>query len=227
MADNRQLSISIAPLFAAPLATAELPDAERLNAELEAVLLANETEQHRNPRPTHIPQREVFESDFDLFRWPQQCIQRIRHLVLESIGRVVAELSGYTPQDMARLKMHNHTWFHITRYGGSFVAHNHPMASWSSVYCVRAGEEVGERRDSGVLRFLDHRPGSNMFIDPANAHLRVPFNFGHYSMRLRAGQLVIFPSYLTHEVATFMGKDLRITIASNCWFVEQSGSPAT
>jgi uncharacterized protein (TIGR02466 family) len=225
--DNSRISFSIAPLFAAPLATTDLPGAERLNVELEALLLARENEEHRNPHPTHIPQREVFESDFDLFRWPEPCVQTLRRFVLESVGRVVAELSGFTAQDMARLTMHNHTWFHVTRHGGSFVAHNHPNASWSSVYCVRAGDEVAERRDSGVLRFLDHRPGSNMFIDPANAHLRMPFNFGHYSMRLRAGQLVIFPSYLTHEVATFMGSDIRITIASNCWFVQQSAGSHT
>jgi uncharacterized protein (TIGR02466 family) len=217
----QQSRISIAPLFAAPLATTELQDAAALNAELEALLLEHENDQHRNPHPTHFPQREVFESHFDLFRWRSPCIQALREFVLDATGRVVAELSGYSPQEMARLKLHNHTWFHVTRHGGSFVAHNHPMASWSSVYCVRPGEEAPERRDSGVLRFLDHRPGSNMFIDPANVNLRVPFNFGHYSMKLRTGQLVIFPSYLVHEVAPFMGHDTRITIASNFWFTRQ------
>jgi uncharacterized protein (TIGR02466 family) len=211
-------ALTIFPIFAAPVATRELKGAEELNAELEELLLAREDDQHRNPRPTHLPQPEVYESNFDLFRWPEPCIQTLRRFVMESVGEVVAQLNGYPATGMAKMQVHNHTWFHVSRYGGSFVAHNHPMASWSTVYCVRAGEELPERRDSGVLRFLDQRPGSNMFIDPGNAKLRVPFNFGHYAMRLAPGQLVIFPSYLVHEVATFLGHDTRITIASNCWF---------
>lgn len=214
--------LDIFPLFASPVATRKLENAEKLNAELTQLLLARETQEFKNPYPTHIEQREVFESNFDFFRWPEPCIQALRSFMLESIGEVVADLNGYTPQEMGRLQLHNHTWFHVTRHGGSFVAHNHPMASWSAVYCVRAGEQVPDRKDSGVLRFLDHRPGSNMFMDPANVKQRVPFNFGHYSMRLSAGQIVIFPSYLVHEVATFLGNDTRITVATNCWFTLRS-----
>jgi uncharacterized protein (TIGR02466 family) len=209
-------------LFAVPVATRSLEGAEALNAELEKILLERETAEYRNPHPTHLEQKEVFESNFDLFRWPESAVQTLRTFVLDSVAEFVADLNGYTAQDMARMQLHNHTWFHVSRHGGSFVAHNHPMASWSTVYCVRAGEQVPERRDSGVLRFLDHRPGSNMFMDPANVRLRVPFNFGHYSMRLAAGQLVLFPSYLVHEVATFMGQDTRITVASNCWFTTRA-----
>ena len=210
--------LELFPLFATPVATRTLQDAEALNSELEKLILERENEEYRNPYPTHHPQREVFESNFDLFRWPEPCIQSLRSFVMESVGQLVAELNGYSTVEMAKMQLHNHTWFHVSRHGGSFVAHNHPMASWSTVYCVRGGEEVPERRDSGMLRFLDQRPGSNMFIDPGNAKLRVPFNFGHYALRLGAGQLVIFPSYLVHEVATFLGRDTRITIASNCWF---------
>lgn len=209
-------------LFAAPIATRMLEDAEELNAELTTLLLSRETEEYRNPYPTHMQQREVYESNFDMFRWTEPCIRTLRAFVLDSIVEVVAELSGYTREDVAQFQVHNHTWFHVSRHGGSFIAHNHPMASWSAVYCVSPGEASEERRDSGVLRFLDHRPGSNMFMDPANVKLRMPFNFGHYSVRLAAGQLVIFPSYLVHEVATFMGNDERITVATNCWFSQRA-----
>ncbi|HBX36001.1 MAG TPA: hypothetical protein DEG76_01275 [Pseudohongiella sp.] len=210
------------PLFASPVATRSLQKAEGLNQELAQLILQREAEPYRNPNPTHIPQREVFESNFDMFRWPEPCVQTLRGFMMESIAQVVAQLNGYSAEQMRQFNIHNHTWFHVTRFGGSFVAHNHPMASWSAVYCVTPGEEVAERRDSGVLRFLDHRPGSNMFLDPANARLQVPYNFGHYSMRLAAGQLVIFPSYLVREVAPFLGQDVRITVASNCWFTQRA-----
>jgi len=214
--------LSTFALFATPMATRTLEGADGLNRELEELLLARETDQYRNPYPTHMEQQEVFESNFDMFRWPEPCIQTLRAFMMESIAELVAELSGYTSEEMAGLQIHNHTWFHVTRHAGSFVSHNHPMASWSAVYCVRPGEQAPERRDSGVLRFMDPRPGCNMFMDPANVKVRMPFNFGHYSMRLAPGQLVIFPSYAMHEVAPFMGRDCRITVATNCWFTSRA-----
>ncbi|TLY95432.1 MAG: hypothetical protein E6K23_11765 [Gammaproteobacteria bacterium] len=38
-------------------------------------------------------------------------------------------------------------------------------------------------------------------------------------MRLEEGRVVVFSSYLFHEVAPFYGRDARITVASNCWLV--------
>lgn len=214
--------IDIRPIFATPLASLELADANALNRELEALLCAREIDAHRNPEPTHVPQNEVFESDFNLFHWPDDCIARLRRFMLGAVGEVVAELNGYDREDMAQRAIQAQAWYHITRQGGSFVAHNHPMASWSAVYCVCAGADVPERRDSGALRFLDQRPGTNMYLDAGNMRLRQPYSFGHFAMRLRPGQLVIFPAHLMHEVAAFMGTDLRITIAANCWFPRQS-----
>ena len=209
--------IDIEPLFAAPLAFVEHPDPASLNPALEALLLARSTDEYRNPTPSHIPQPETFESRFDMFRWPEAPVRALRDFMLGSVLRVVVDLNGYDEADANRLVLKNDTWFHVTRRGGSFIAHSHPMASWSAVYCVRAGEEVPGRRDSGVLRFLDTR-GTHHFLDAGNRSLQPPYNAGHFSVRLRAGQLVIFPSHLVHEVAPFFGDDTRITVASNCWF---------
>ena len=45
------------------------------------------------------------------------------------------------------------------------------------------------------------------------------------SYRLRAGQLVLFPSWFNHEVLPYRGQGERITVAFNCWFrlPEQGG----
>jgi uncharacterized protein (TIGR02466 family) len=208
--------------FASPILLTQHPNPINLNAALEALFLARETDEFRNKLPSHIPQSELFESAFNLFKWKEQCVVDLRSFMLEYVGAAVAQLNGYSPEQMAQLTLQNHTWFHVTRHGGSFIAHNHPNASWSAVYCVRAGEAVAGRPDSGALRFLDHRPGSNAYLDAGNAKLRREFGFGHQVLRLVAGQLVIFPSYLVHEVATFLGRDTRISVATNCWFTARS-----
>ena len=48
--------------------------------------------------------------------------------------------------------------------------------------------------------------------------MRQPFAVGNLDLQLQAGQLVVFPSYLFHEVTPYYGTDVRITVASNCWF---------
>ena len=211
-------AIRIVPAFAVPFGEARLQGCERLNRELEALFLARESDEYRNPTPTHNPQAEMFESRFNLFRWPERCVQELRSFMLDSIARTAIEVSTVAPEQFARLQIQNHTWFHVTRYAGSFVAHNHPLASWSAVYCVRAGERVADHPASGVLRFLDTRPGADAHLDPANRSLQSPFAVRPREVRLEEGELVVFPSYAFHEVAPFYGRDTRITVATNCWF---------
>lgn len=211
-------TLKVTPGFAVPFAEGRLNGCERLNRELEALFLARETAEYRNPTPSHTPQAEMFESRFNLFRWPESCIQELRSFMLDSVARTVLETSTVSAAELARLRLHNHTWYHITRYAGSFVAHNHPLASWSAVYCVRAGETPADRPGSGLLRFLDTRAGAGSFLDAGNRALRPPFATGSREVRLEAGQIVVFPSYVIHEVSPFYGRDTRITVATNCWF---------
>ncbi|HUO96958.1 MAG TPA: putative 2OG-Fe(II) oxygenase [Steroidobacteraceae bacterium] len=209
--------VKVAPLFAVPFGEARLAPCEALNRDLEALFLARENDEHRNPTPSHVAQQETFESRFNLFRWPEACVQELRRFMLDAIGRMVLQTTTLGPQDLARLTLHNHTWFHVSRYAGSFVAHNHPMACWSAVYCVRAGEVVAAQPQSGLLRFLDPRQGAGAYQDPAIATMHRAFVARPLEIRLVEGQLLMFPSYVFHEVAPFYGRDTRITVATNCW----------
>ena len=149
-------TVKLTSQFAVPFGEVMLTPCEPLNTELEKLFLAREDDTHRNPTPSHIPQQEVFESRFNLFQWPEPCVRELRQFVLDSVARTVMAATTLQPQDLARLTLHNHTWFHVTRYAGSFIAHNHPMASWSAVYCVRAGEPVPNptrrKRPAGLFR---------------------------------------------------------------------------
>jgi len=211
-------ALTLQPVFAVPLGAARLDPCERLNRELEALFLAREDDEHRNPMPSHIPQRETFESRFNLFRWPEGCVQELRKFMLDTVAQTVLQATSLSPAELTRLKFHNHTWFHVTRHAGSFVCHNHPMASWSAVYCVRAGERPPEEPLSGVLRLFDPRAAAGAYRDPANARLHAAFGLRSLDLYLEEGQIVVFPSYIFHEVAPFYGSDTRITVATNCWF---------
>lgn len=211
--------LNITPNFASPMAETKHPRADELNGKLRALLLEREGPDTEPQYKTLTLKHNVFESDFNLFSWQDTCIQELRRFVIGSVVRVVQELNGFSDEQIGGLKVSNHTWYHVTRRGGYASNHNHPMASWSSVYCVDPGDSDGaDNPDSGVLRFADVRPAASMFLDPGNMHLRRPYNHGSVNYRLQSGQLVIFPSHLMHEVAPYHGSRERITVASNFWF---------
>lgn len=209
----------LASVFAVPLAQAQYPRHEQLNARLRTLLLERAANpRYANPSPSLPQQASVFESEFNLFAWPEPCVQELRMFCWTELGRTIQAINGYTAEQMRRLQIFSHTWFHVTRHGGFVIAHTHPMASWSGVYCVAPGEQPADRPDSGVLRFHNPHHYSNVFLDPGNARLEAPFHHGTWNIRLQPGQLVLFPSWLTHDVLPFYGNDERITIAFNCWF---------
>ena len=142
--------MELSAAFAVPIGHAKLASCDRLNRELALLFLARETPEYRNPTPSHNPQAEMFESRVDLFTWTDSCIQELRTFMLESVFRVAMAASETAPEEFSRLRLNNHTWFHITRHTGYFVAHNHALASWSAVYCVKDGTHEAAR--GGLLR---------------------------------------------------------------------------
>lgn len=219
--------LSVTAAFASPIIYASLPNCEPLNARLRELFLAweKDTGRKRYSAPTGVVKHEVYESGFDLFSNPEPEIQTLRQFCLNALGYVIAKMNNYSDKDMAQLRIYEHSWYHLTRHTGYTANHNHPMASWSGVYCVDPGDQVPEHVNSGAFRILDARGSAGMYLDPGNAHLAQPYGFGELAFFWPAGQLALFPSYLIHEVAPYFGQRERITVAFNAW-VRQAGEPA-
>lgn len=214
------MSSEIFPAFAVPMMQTMHPNPHALNRELRTLLLAREAQgaKYANPNPSLKQQTGVFESDFNLFSWEDTCVQQLRQFCWAALGRTIQEINEYSVDEMRRLQIFSHTWFHVTRHGGFTIMHTHPMASWSGVYCVDPGETPEDRPESGVLRFHNPHHYSNYFLDAGNLRPKAPYYHGTWNIRFQPGQLVLFPSWLQHEVMPFYGNDERITIAFNCWF---------
>ena len=117
------------------------------------------------------------------------------------------------------MKFRNESWFHITRKGGYFQPHTHPLASVSMIYCVDPGDEnIEDERESGQVLFVDPRHNASMYLDPANRYMHRNYSFDGLRFRLRADEVCIFPSYLQHSVEPYAGERPRITIAANFSF---------
>lgn len=212
------LDLNIFPTFAVPVGYLQIPNTERLNEALHKKLLSWEKDEGaRSSAPTPVARHALYESDFSLFRRDDPDIRQLAHTCLSAIGQIVKEINGYSLQEMQQLRIYDHSWYHVTRYGGFFGSHNHPMASWSGVYCVTPGSELPPEKRGGILRFLEARSTASMYMDPGNAYMSSPYTFGDVTYPLEAGTLVLFPSFLLHEVTPFWGDGERITVAFNCW----------
>lgn len=216
----------IVPFFAVPFGFAKLDDCAALNQELRDLFFARsaEGERHANPRPLTQRNQQVFESNFDLFRSPERCIQQLKEFCWWHVLKLVSDLNNYDQAARSRLLIYSDAWFHVTRRGGFFGLHNHANASWSGVYCVEPGRSDADKPDSGLLSFVNPAVAAAMHIDAANANIRGAFAASIRHVKLEAGQLVLFPSWVLHDVKPYEGEGERITVSFNCWF-EMQESP--
>jgi len=215
----------IRPLFAVPFGFAQYPQSEPLNARLRELFIAREAEgaRYANPMPYTERNASVFESRFDLFAWPQPEIIQLRDFCMSHLSQVIGQLSGFDERELGNLGVKTDAWFHITRRNGYFGVHNHPLASWSGVYCVAPGISDANEPDSGKLTFITPHHASGMYVDAGSEHLKPPFGIQNFGLCLEAGQLVLFPSFLLHQVLPFYGEGERITVAFNCAFQRRKG----
>ena len=207
--------------FSTPLATARNARCESLNSRLCALFLARELEPYRHT--TQIPTQvgSVFESRFDLFEWPDEPVRELRAFVDEALCGLVATINDYSAAQMAAFSIGYESWFHITRNGGYQSSHYHPNATWSGIYCVDPGDPVPGRAESAQVKFYDPRgPITQMHFDAGNRQLDQRFGSIPVYLSHQTGQLVMFPSWLMHEVLPYLGHRERIVVAFNAWFKE-------
>jgi uncharacterized protein (TIGR02466 family) len=205
-------------MFAVPFAFGQYAAHAPLNAALKRLIFSLEKTGAVNPRPFTQRNTQVFESHFNLFRESDPAIQELKAFCWDQMLNVIGQLNGYDVPTIKRLEIYNDCWFHISRRGGFFGLHNHPNASWSGVYCVDPGQHDAGKPNSGLLSFVNPMLMTSMHIDAGVAKIPLPYGNQIASVRLAAGELVIFPSWVLHDVKPFEGEGERITIAFNCWF---------
>lgn len=205
--------------FAVPLAVSYMPNQDKVNQELRDLFVerAAQGERYSNPEPRVKRNKTLFESRFNLFDWPEPCVQTLKNFCMEQLFGAIRELNGYDEDMLKDMHYALESWFHITTKTGYFAAHNHPNHAWSGVYCVRHDGDDPDT-DSGKLVFIHPNLAANMYIDVTTAQLKFPYSTAPIMLRLKPGQLVLFPSWLLHEVMPYEGETERITVAFNARF---------
>jgi uncharacterized protein (TIGR02466 family) len=130
-------------------------------------------------------------------------VRHMHTMVEEATFRLYAEFSRQ-PQPLNWVLS---AWANVNRRGDFNQLHTHPGATWSGVYYVDHGE-VDFAATSTALHLYDP--------DSARGNLFFPeLSTSNILFKPEPGLMVLFPSYVPHEVPPHRGERERISVAFN------------
>ena len=196
MAKNGQLE----NVFSTPVFSHLLRNCDTLNQQLRELILEME---RTTPGVTRSNQGG-WQSAPDLFRSKTPPIAVLERYISNAVSIATLRVTG-NPELKFGVELHG--WAAVNRNGHYNTAHVHPMATWSGVYYVDPGDHEAES-PGGLLEFVHPISASVMTFFP---HI-LPSG---RAVQPKPGLLVLFPSYLLHNVRMYRGERPRISVPFN------------
>ena len=198
----------ILTLFSTPIVLLDLPDGAALSAELRATI----HEQEKTHPSTQHSNLGGWQSEWDMDRWGGAAAIKLLAIARNTASKVTTNRQGQS----VLLTWKANMWANINRSGHANEFHSHPASFWSAVYYVDDGGIDADPALGGELEFMDPRgPGPAMYAPHlafGNAGLSVGAN---ETIRPKSGRMVMFPSWVLHQVRPYHGTAERISIAMN------------
>jgi uncharacterized protein (TIGR02466 family) len=142
----------------------------------------------------------------DLFYWEAPAVKEIGVWIMDCVRRIVEATAS---PERFRGTLNVVGWASVCRTGNYNAPHNHPDSAWSGVYYVDSGDPDDALPLGSCLELLDPRSAAGGVNTPGDP-------FGHpVQIPPRAGELTVFPSWLTHWVHPHSGLRERIAISFN------------
>lgn len=200
--------MSLVTLFGTPILIDELPDAAALSAELARTITARE-QSHPGTQHSNLG---GWQSDWEMDRWGGVSAIKLLAIARNTANRITTDRQGRPVSIQWKANM----WANINRTGHGNEFHSHPGSFWSAVYYVDDGGIDADPSLGGELEFMDPRgPGPAMYA-PQLAYGPAGLSVGaNEVVRPKSGRLVMFPSWVLHQVRPYRGTALRISIALN------------
>ena len=190
--------------YPTPIVVYPWPDSDSVNADLRDLVLLGE----RSGPGVVKSNIGGWHSELDLFSSDAPAVRtlmrRIEMLMVDVIGFFVDRR-----QADQRFRFSVEGWANLLRQGGYYNVHNHGNSHWSGVYYVTGNPPVPGHPMSGKLEFVDPRPAATMLMLD---NLTI---YGRQLLDPQPGTMVLFPSWLQHQVHPYFGSDERISIAFN------------
>lgn len=197
-------------LFATPVVTAMLPEAQRLNDELVRVILAKEAEGGAGVQASNLG---GWQSSWDMESWGGAAARTVLDTARMLATRATSDRTGSKVQ----IAWKTNAWANVNRKGHGNEFHTHPGSYWSGTYYVDDGGIGADPSLGGGFEMQDPRGVAPAMYAPKLA-FAVPGGQSVGASELlhpKSGLLVLFPSWLSHAVRPYTGERMRISIAFN------------
>lgn len=190
-------------LFVVPFLSHLWDDRSELNARMREMILRREQE-HPGQRKTNVG---GWQSTEDLHRWAGESGQELVAMITDMVNAATSQLfAHFRTQDEFSWNMA--IWANVNRNGEYNLVHIHPGATWSGVYYVDAGDSGSGEAENGAITFF------NPLLASAHGFFTKALP-NQFTLKPEAGRMVLFPSYLQHQVHPYFGQAPRISIAFN------------
>ena len=200
----------IEPAFASPMMLFQVLDCEVLNRQLVEEAQAMRA---RSPGVTRS-NREGWHSEDDFFGRTEPGCTALRTHILEAVQETTRLLSPHF--DFAANRALCQGWINVNPPGAFNAPHDHSGFALSGVYYA----SVPPEGRSGAIEFLDPRVNANAYTIEGAACFNRKF-----IINPKPGNLLVFPSYLTHWVQPNGESTDRITVAFNIRYLKQQSDP--
>jgi uncharacterized protein (TIGR02466 family) len=210
MSNPDQTRASMTMAFASPILHLPVPDAARLNE----TLIAEAHAIRDFSTGLHRSNRQGWHSDSDLMKRQEPGLTELMGIIRNAIHSATKTISPeFSFKDH---KMAADAWININPQYGYNVPHKHSGFMWSGCYYVTVPE--ADEESSGSIEFL-----SPLIVPGEYATLGALCYADKITTRPKAGDMLLFPSYLTHWVVPNSVDAERITIAFNATYVRNEG----
>jgi uncharacterized protein (TIGR02466 family) len=190
-------------LFARPLPSHRWSDGSELNAQLRESILEH-ARRHPGKARTNVGGWHSEPGTLEFCGTAgKRLIRHMNEMIEEATLRLYAEFSR-PPQPLSWVLS---AWANINRRGDFNQVHTHPGATWSGVYYVDRGESNPDAEGTAI-HLYDPRPARTNIFFPELSASNVLF-------KPEPGLMILFPSYMPHDVLPHRGDHPRISIAFN------------
>ena len=209
MNNKPKQQVQVDGLFQTPVLLTVLPDAGTLNAALQSTILDYE-KGHLSTQHSNLG---GWQSDTDFLKWGGPAAKTLLGHTRTLADRLTADREGRP----VKIDWHVNAWANVNRETQGNEFHSHAGCFWSAVYYVADGGISAQASLGGELEFADPRG-----VAPAMHAPLLSYNLSggqsagaSEAISPQAGMLVIFPSFVSHAVKPYLGKQMRISIAIN------------
>ena len=203
-----RLNLAVRGLFATPVAALEVPGAERVNAALADAILRRRVE-HPSVQASNAG---GWHSDRDILAWGGPASTEVIDYAKGMAAQLTADRSGAPVRPAWKVA----AWANVNETGHANVAHYHAGAFWSGTYYVDDGGCAADPSLGGEFEMLDPRgPGPGMYAPQLKFTGDGASVGAAETIRPKPGLLILFPSWLLHQVRPYRGTGTRISVAFN------------